>query len=213
NRGTGPPPQCQGWPPPRLPENRGHYPMKLTAAAIASITLPAGKDEIVRFDERLPGFGYRLRRRSKGIVATWIFQWDRKITIGLASAIPPAKAFAIASDLHAKVRLGGDPLAEKQMARADRALHFRNVAEQYLVHKKTELRPRSYVESERHVLKNAKALHAKPITAIDRKTIAACLDDIAKTRGAVTANRARANISALFTWAMKQGIAENNPAI
>src|SRR5262249_41997374 len=64
---------------------------------------------------------------------------------------------------------------------------------------------------ERHVLKNAKA--AKPITAIDRKTIAACLDDIAKTRGAVTANRARANISALFTWAMKQGIAENNPAI
>jgi integrase len=188
--------------------------MKLTAAAIAVIKLPDGKDEIVRFDERLPGFGYRLRRRSKGIIATWIYQYgDRKITIGLASALPPAKAFSIAGDLAARVRLGGDPLAEKQTARAERALHFRVVAEKYLDHQKTELRASSFVETQRHLLKNAAALHSRPLAEVDRSAVAACLNDIANNRGAVTANRARANISAMFSWAMKQGIAESNPVI
>jgi integrase len=186
--------------------------MKLTAKSIASITLPADKNEIVRFDGRLPGFGYRVRRRRKDTLATWIYQYgDRKLTIGLASAITPAKAFERASDLHARVRLGGDPLAEKQATKAERALHFKVVADQYLARQKKELRPSSYLEVERHLLKHAKPLHGMAIATLDKRNVAARLNDIANTSGAVAANRTRSTLSAMLSWAMKEGLAENNP--
>jgi hypothetical protein len=36
---------------------------------------------------------------------------------------------------------------------------------------------------------------------------------IAKERGPVAANRARANFSAFFRWAMGEGLCENNPVV
>ena len=45
--------------------------MKFTKASVAALTLPAGKDEYIAWDEDLPGFGIRLR----GDTRRWVCQY------------------------------------------------------------------------------------------------------------------------------------------
>ena len=94
--------------------------MKLTKSVVRNLTVPEGKKEIVVFDEKLPGFGIRLRAGGSRV---WIYQYKlgkkhRRMTLGHVAALDPDKARKIAGDLHAKVRLGMDPQAEKFAARA-----------------------------------------------------------------------------------------------
>jgi integrase len=187
--------------------------MKLVARVIAGLQLPADKSERIWFDERLPGYGIRMR---KSAAATWVYQYElpdrsRRITIGKVAAIPPAKAFEIAGELHSRVRLGGDPAADAAISKAAAAKSLKSVIDQYLARQKTELRPRSYIQIVRYLLVYAKSLHDRPLTTIDRSSIATLLNNIANTSGTVTANRTRSSLSAMFNWAMKEGIAESNP--
>ena len=48
------------------------YPMRLTKANVAKLSLPEGKSELLVFDEALAGFGIRLRYGGK---RTWIAQY------------------------------------------------------------------------------------------------------------------------------------------
>ena len=48
---------------------------------------------------------------------------------------------------------------------------------------------------------------------MDRRTIAQRLTEIATTSGPSAADRARATLSALFTWALGEGLADANPAL
>jgi integrase len=73
------------------------------------------------------------------------------------------------------------------------------------------LRPRSYRELERHLLRYCKSLHGLQLQKIDRRTVAARISEVASGSGAATANRVRASLSALFAWAMRQGLLDNNP--
>jgi site-specific recombinase XerD len=52
-----------------------------------------------------------------------------------------------------------------------------------------------------------------PIKHITRAHVPAHIRTIGKERGAVTANHARTTLSGMFTWAMKQGLVENNPVV
>jgi integrase len=97
------------------------------------------------------------------------------------------------------------------MSKSAASLTFGSIAERFLSRQKLRMRPRSFAETERHILKNAKPLHAMPLTAVDRRAIAARLGEIADASGPTQANRTRASLSALYTWAMKEGLAENNP--
>jgi integrase len=54
-------------------------------------------------------------------------------------------------------------------------------------------------------------LHGLPATVVDRKKIADLLETIGKNNGAVSANRARAALSAMFSWAMRRGLHDSNP--
>jgi integrase len=187
--------------------------MKLTVKSIGGLKPPPGKADHIEFDDDVPGFGLRIR---EGGSRTFIFQYklgakQRRMVIGSAKAITPDKARELAGRLHAKVRLGRDPSAEKAVSVSRAANDFGELVRRYLEHQKGELRPRSYVEVERHLARNAKPLHGMPVTSIDRRTIADRLNVLAKENGAVTANRTRACLSALFSWAMREGLAEANP--
>lgn len=63
------------------------------------------------------------------------------------------------------------------------------------------------------MLSHWKPLHGVPISAIRKRTVAARMGEIAANNGPVAADRARASASAFFTWAMKEGLVENNPVI
>src|SRR5262245_28163516 len=94
--------------------------MKLILKNLPKFNLPRNKRELIAFDDDIGGFGIRLRKSGS---RSWIYQYDiagrtRRITLGNVSAIDPAKARQIASELHAKVRLGQDPASDRAESRA-----------------------------------------------------------------------------------------------
>jgi Arm domain-containing DNA-binding protein len=92
--------------------------MKFTEDVVRAIALPPGVTDKVFFDESLPGFGLRVRASG---VHSWMIQYaidgcTRRVVIGKASVFKLAEARARARKLLAKVRLGGDPAADKKNA-------------------------------------------------------------------------------------------------
>jgi integrase len=187
--------------------------MNLTAQSAATLTLADGEKDRIWFDDTVAGFGLRVRSTGG---RSWIFQYKlgrktRRLVIGHAPALKVARAREIAGELHAKVRLGGDPASEKRV-RVDRAQHtFGALVEAYLDQQERHLRPGSFREIKRHLEQHCSVLRGLPIDAVDQKTIAQRLNAIAKGSGDVTANRVRATMSAMLSWGMKEGMALSNP--
>jgi len=74
-------------------------------------------------------------------------------------------------------------------------------------------RPRTFTETERHLLVYCKPLYGLQLAAVDRRAIAARLNEIAAQSGAVTSNRLRASLSAFFAWTLRQGLLDANPVV
>lgn len=83
--------------------------------------------------------------------------------------------------------------------------------ERYLAQRKLKLKPRSFVEVERHLRKDAKPLVTAKLNAIDRRKIAVLLGGIETTNGPFARNQVRASLSAFFSWTVKEGLLETNP--
>jgi integrase len=189
--------------------------MGLTAAGVRALRLKDGASEAIAFDADVPGFGVRLRA---GGSKTYVFQYklgakQRRLTLGPVTAFDLGKARAVAKDLYARVRLGGDPAGEKAHAKLKASETFEAVAAHYLRHQQARLRPRSYDQVQRHLNSYAKPLHRLQLEKITKRDVAACLASVRTNSGIVTGNRARATLSAFFTWAMGEGLAETNPVI
>ncbi|MEC5322753.1 tyrosine-type recombinase/integrase [Aurantimonas sp. A3-2-R12] len=190
--------------------------MRLTGPNVSKLSLPDGKSEMIVFDDALPGFGVRMRSGGKRV---WVAQYrvgskQRRVTIGNVEAIGADRARAAAKDILAKVQLGDDPQSVKAAERKRAATTTGSVAELYLAGPaKSRLRDRSYHEVDRHLRVHWKPLCDIPIHLVTRSDIATRLNTIARDSGPFAANRARATLSALFGWAMREGIVEANPVI
>jgi integrase len=189
--------------------------MKLTQKIANALELSSGRNELIAYDDDLGGFGLRIRA---GGARTWIYQFkigskSRRITLGSAKALSLVDARAAAAELHAKVKLGRDPAGEKWENRARAVETVAAALQSYLAYQRKRIRPRSYTEVERHLLKNCKTLHNIPLTRVDRRTVASRLTSIATKCGDVTANRTRSSLSAFFAWAMREGLVDVNPVL
>jgi integrase len=185
------------------------------------LRLPAPKKgEIVYFDEGKPkdrASGLALRIREAGS-RKFVFFYRLggrllKFTIGDASSWTLEQARTTARSLRVKVDRGENPATEKATQRADAALLFSTLMRDYLEARRPEMKPRSHEECSRHLQKHWKPLHGVAVSAIDRAAVAVHLKAIAKDSGAVTANRARSTLSAMFAWAIGEGLCEANPVI
>jgi integrase len=188
--------------------------LKLTVKETAGLKLPPGKDDHIEWDDELSGFGIRLR---EGGSRHWVFQYKlgskhRRITFGKFPALSVKKARERAAELHAKVRLGQDPAGAKATARARAGETFEACAKKYLVWQRKAVRPSTYKENERHLLKNLAPLHGLRIDNIDKRTIAAQLTRFATEGGPVQANRTRASLSKFLNWCLREGLVEANQA-
>jgi integrase len=195
--------------------------LKLTTKTIATLALPPGKNEEVHWDSDLPGFGFRLRRRSdgNGTVATWVAQYKRagrtrKITLGSSNVVGAEAARTAAKQTLAKVALGEDPAAERR-ERNDKDRHsLRTLVNDYLAAKALRLRPRTLTEITRYLTGSYfRPLHGVPIDTITRRDVAARVVTIERDSGSATAREARGALSTFFTWAMTMGLCESNPTI
>lgn len=189
--------------------------MKLTAASIGRLAVPAGKSEIIVFDSGVSGFGVRLRAGGN---RSYVYQYKlgakhRRITIGSTSAVDFSVARETARDLYAQVRLGRDPAGEKSHAKVKAGETFEAAAATYLDHARRALRPRTYDDVQRHLLKHAKPLHRLQLEKISRRDIASCISAVRAKAGPIAGNRVRTSLSGLFTWAMSEGLLEANPVI
>ena len=187
--------------------------MWLTTANLTTIGLDEGQTDRIFFDDDVPGFGLRIRETGSRV---WVFQYKvaratRRIVIGKASAIKLARAREIAAEYHVRVRQGGDPVTEKRIQVQRTAYTFNVVAQRYLEQREAELRPHSFAAVRRHLIKLAAPLHPLPVDGIDLRAVADLLGRIEKATGSVNANRCRATLSAMFSWAMREGLATSNP--
>jgi integrase len=174
--------------------------------------------EAVYFDEgkprdRAPGLALRIRAAGSRKFVFFYRLGGRqlKYTIGDAGGWTLDKARVAARCLRVKVENGENPADERASRRADAALLFSAVARDYLEARKPVMKPRSHAECSRHLDKHWRPLHSMALASIDRAAVAARLRTIAKVNGAVAADRARSTLSAMFVWAIGEGLTEINP--
>jgi integrase len=189
--------------------------VKLTPASIKPLALPSGVTEKTFFDDDLAGFGVRVRASGARsfVVQYKIHKKNRRVVLGPVESLDLSKARASARDILAKVRLGGDPAGERLERQRKVASAFGLLLPRYLERKRSELKPRSFVETNRHLAVHAKPLHATAAEAVDRRTIAILLGDIATKSGPFASNRVRASLSGFYTWLLREGIVEANPVL
>jgi integrase len=191
--------------------------MKLSNASVAGLKLPAGKSELLVFDDTLPGFGVRLRAGGK---RSWIAQYrigpqQRRLSLGTVEALDAAEARKRARDAFARVQLGRDPQAEKIEARAPKAreMTLGDVVDRYLPYAERKLKASTYSGVVLHLRKHWQPLHAHEIQNLERRHVAAELARIAASSGPYGANRSRAALSVLFAWAIGEGLTDANPVV
>jgi integrase len=194
--------------------------MKLDNRTIARLALPDGKQDAIFFDDDLPGFGLRLRTGAGRVRRTWVAQYrahgrTRRMKIGTVEKLAADQARKAAKQILAKVELGQDPQAAREVKRRADEHALLTIATEYLDARKPDLRPASYRVTKLYL--NGRAyfgpLHTTAIGEITRADVAARIGAIARNSGTVTAGRARSAISSMFTWAMGEGLCESNPVV
>jgi integrase len=138
---------------------------------------------------------------------------QRRFTLGTTKSLGADEARKQAKRKLAAVTLGEDPQALKEATRAKAANTLSAIIETYLEIKLVTLRPKSFAETARYLRRYWKPLHGVPVHAVSRTDVAARLAKITTANGTVAATRARAALSALFAWAIREGIADTNPVI
>jgi integrase len=192
--------------------------MRLDNKAIARLALPEGKSDAIFFDQDLPGFGLRLRANGNRVRRSFVVQYrhaggTRRLLLGAAEVLSPEQARAAAKKTLAEVALGGDPQRDKQERRGKDKFSLWSVIDQYLAAKESRVRRRTYYEARRYLIGYFKSLHGMPIDRITRRDVAARLLVITRENGPVVAARARVALSAVFSWSVAMGLAEQNVVV
>lgn len=173
-----------------------------------------GKFDVVHWDAELPGFGLRVLTSG---TRTWIARCrtggkQRVVALGKVAEVNPGAARKEARDILRRAGMGQDFRIETVERRAKAAETSEALVRLYVArHVLVRLRPGSQVEVRRHLETHWSPLHGLPVHKLDRRGVAGRLAELATTNGPVAADRARASLSALFAWAMRDGLAEQNP--
>lgn len=192
--------------------------MKLDSKNVTTLKLEPGRSEQFVWDDDMPGFGVRLRGDSARYVVQYrVHSQQRRESLGDVRKVKLKDAREIAQKRFAQVELGTDPAKlakEARDAAAGDKKTLAKIVERYVAMKAPPVtRPNTYVQIKLHLERYWKPLHAKPIGSIELKDVSETMQEIVQEHGRTSASRARGNLSALFAWAMGEGLCKFNPVI
>lgn len=193
--------------------------MKLTAENAAKLKLPPGKTDAIFWDDDLPRFGVRVRSSGK---RTWVIQYHasptthKRMVLGAVGTVKASAAREKAKAFLAAVSLGQDPQAAKIEDRDRAAITMGSVVPTYLAARERKtikgraIRARTLEETARYLNDHWQPLHKLRMDKIGRADISGALLKI-RERGPVAELRAHVALTGLFSWAVKEGLAPENP--
>ena len=188
---------------------------KLDRRAIGTLPGPDyGRFDIVHWDTDMSGLGLRVLKSGS---RSWVVRYrvgkrQRVITLGKIAVLSPAQARAKAGEILAKARLGQDSQAEILTEKASAGSLLGDLVTNYIEqHVERVQRPRTQIETKRHLLKHWKPFHRIAIADVTHQMVAEHLGKLERRSGPVARNRARSSLSRLFSWAMQEGFSDQNP--
>jgi integrase len=203
--------------------------LRLTDENLHLLILPDGSNDIFYNDDELSGFHVRVRRDKSGRVrrnsgVQYRDQTGKQGRVKFGSVDPPArlsmtKARQLAAELLVRVRAGSNPQKERKAARKAHKELLLDSALKYLEDRRAGIvgkRPMSkstYGAAKRTFEKHFAALARRPVALITDDDIRKGLRQVIENHGKVAAIRDKSNLSAFFSWAMREGIAKANPTI
>ena len=188
--------------------------MKFTTRSVAALERESGADDYVVWNEDLPGMGIRLRGDSKTYIDKPRVN-GRLVTntIGDVRKLSLEKAIKIARRHFAEARLGIHSTGDKAKASAAAKQTLGATADRYLSVKRAMLRPSTFKAATRYFTSHWAPLRPRPLKLVERREIATRLQELIAQNGPRAAARARHNLSALYAWAMGEGLCDINPVI
>ena len=183
---------------------------KLTAANIE--TIAPDSDDCIIFDPTMAGFGLRIRnRKHRTLIAQYkIGNQHRRINLGTVGKVDFEDARKQARKIFGQVADDKDPAEKKPKPHA---YSLGIAVTQYLEARRDALKGGTYTAQVRYLNEHWADLHDMPLSGITRADVATILTTIAKDRGPVAANRARAVLSKFFWWAIGEGLCDANPVV
>lgn len=181
----------------------------LTDVEVRSLKAEPGK-RLVVFDTKARGLCLRVSPTSKSWSFIYRPQGDAKqkrFTIGDFPAWGLAAAREKALALRRRVQDGFDPVLEAKTRRE--ALTFTKLVERYMSNHGTKIR--SAREYQQLLDRDAiPRFGDRRVDEISRPEIGVLLDDVGR-RAPIVANRLMSIISSVYSWAVSEGLAKDNP--
>jgi integrase len=190
---------------------------RISKRSVDALICTAGKDREILWDDAVSGFGVVVFPSGKKVyVAQYRYKRDtRRFTIGQHGRLTPEQARDAAKSLLAGVDLGGDPQGDRVKSRIPkpRELTLGDAVELYLPAAEKRLKASTYAGVVLHLRKHWEPLHHVELKVLERRHVAAELSRITAGGMGIGANRSRAALSVLFSWAIGEGLADMNPVI
>jgi integrase len=187
----------------------------ITESSAKDLKLERGKTDLIRFDDKIAGFGVRVRRLDSGEIArSYVYQYkvgDRQYrsSLGKVDGITAKQARELAQGHAIKLKTGINPAEEQRAMRARSTAPTLNAAvEQYLAAMATTRRENTLLAARRYLAGWQKKFGDRTLDEITPREVAAYLDTIA---GDAAANRACISLSAFYVWARKKHLCSTNP--
>ncbi|MHB1302449.1 MAG: tyrosine-type recombinase/integrase [Acidiphilium sp.] len=194
--------------------------MKMTHRTIEAIACPAGKKDVLVFDDELPGFGLRVSANGGKV---FLVQYrtpagPRRLALGKFGVLTLDQGRRRAREILGDVAGGGDPVAERR--KAAEAAAKKDKDGQFTVERliadwaaaRADVRRGSYISvAVGSLRKHLAGLLDRPAASITPQEAVAVLDDVKVKAGPVAANRALAYGRACYGWAVKRHRLGVNP--
>jgi integrase len=191
-------------------------PMKINiTSSFAHAVKPPAIGQIDYPDEKTSGFGLRV---SMGGTKTWIVRYRKngyrhRYVIGRFPQVSVADARQTARRYLGEVAAGNDPAQERADAKAEPK--FAGLAQLYLErHAMVHKAPKSVVEDRKMLNSDILPLWKNlKLSAISRRDVIALLDTAVARNAPIKANRLKALLSKVFSFALARELVEYNPVL